>query len=144
MRQQLQAEGRYAAGAWVLTLRGAACRFDAAQSGLQQGLAIGATARYTAGRLQATASATAHNVGGYYARIYMNESNLQYMWSMPALNGEGLRAYATLRYELSSHLTLAAKYALQWQFGAESIGSGDAQTQCPLRQTWSLQLRLKT
>ena len=84
--------------------------------------------RYTLGGLQATAAVTYHDVADYYARIYLNESNLQYFFNMPAYNGKGVRAWLVLRYALNDNLTLAAKYAVQWK-------------QSPARHTLNLQLR---
>ena len=98
------------------------------------------SARYTRRALQATAAAAWFDVDGYYARIYYNENHLQYAWSIPVLTGRGLRGYVLVRYTLGQ-LTLAAKYAILWHPGAEAIGSGDARTEGPVRQTWMVQLR---
>lgn len=141
LRQQLQGEVTGTFGQWTLKARGVLSRFDSEQGEPQQGWLAALSARYSHKSLQVTTTAAWFDVDGYYARIYFGESNLQYAWSMPTLYGRGLRAHAVIRWRLNRHLTLAGKYALTWMPGEESIGSGDSQTDGPLRQTWFLQLR---
>ena len=142
MRRQLQGEVRTEWGPWRVAARGVWCHFGSEQGEPQQGWLAGVSARYTRRALQATAAAAWFDVDGYYARIYYNENHLQYAWSIPALTGRGLRGYVLVRYTLGQ-LTLAAKYTLLWHPGAEAIGSGDARTEGPVRQTWMVQLRWK-
>lgn len=141
LRQQLQGEVTGTLGRWTLKGRGVLSRFESEQGEPQQGWLAAISARYSHECLQVTAAAAWFDVDGYYARIYLSESNMQYAWSMPALNGNGLRAYILIRWRLNRHLTLAGKYTLTWMLGEESIGSGDSRTNGPLRQTWFLQLR---
>ena len=143
LRQQVQAELRSTLGQWQLSSRGVACRFDSEKGTPQFGWAVGVAARYTHRRIQTTLSAAWHNVDGYYARIYFSESNLQYVWTMPALNGRGMRASAVIRYRLSDCVMVGAKYAVSLMPGVEAIGSGDSMTKGDHRQTWHVQLRLK-
>lgn len=143
LRQQCQAEMRSSFGRWTVALRGVGCRFDTESGVSQSGWALGTEARYSHRRLQATVSAVWYDVDGYYARIYFSESNLQYAWTMPSFNGQGLRACAVVRYGLTDRITLAAKYALSFMPGKESIGSGDSETAGNHRQTWHVQIRLK-
>lgn len=141
VREQLQGEVKGVMGQWTLSARGNYVRFDSEHGEPQQGWLAGLTARYTASKIQATAAVAWFDVDNYYARIYFSESNLQYFWSMPALNGRGLRAYTVVRWHLAQHLTIAAKYALTWLPGETSMGSGNSLTEGPLRQNWFLQLR---
>ena len=127
-RQQLQGELRTDAGHWRLTTRAVWSQFDKETGEPQDGWLVSQQVRYTLGGLQATAAVTYHDVADYYARIYLNESNLQYFFNMPAYNGKGVRAWLVLRYALNDNLTLAAKYAVQWK-------------QSPARHTLNLQLR---
>lgn len=143
LRQQVQAEARSVFGRWSVMARGIGCRFVTENGIRQTGWVAGASARYTHTRLQATVAAAWYDVDGYYARIYFSESSLQYAWTMPALNGRGLRASVVLRYSLTDRIMLAAKYAVTLVPGQEAIGSGDSQTEGNHRQTWHLQLRLK-
>lgn len=143
LRQQLQAELRATTGGWALSLRGVYCWFDAESVSQQHGWAISAAGRYTYQRLQLTMGGVWFDVDGYYARLYMSESNLQYAWSMPALNGKGLRSYALVRYALSGRLSLAAKYSILYMPEVSAIGSGDARTEGNHRQAWHMQLRIK-
>ena len=141
LRQQWQAEVRSVMGRWSLTARGIHARFDSENGVAQRGWLASVAARYTHRCLTASAAAAWFDVNGYYARIYFSESNLQYAWSMPALNGRGLRCHAVVRWAIGDHLTLAGKYTLTYMPGAESIGSGDSQTDGPRRQTWMLHAR---
>ena len=117
--------------------------FDADQSDTQYGRLVMGTARYTQPKWQANASLAWFRTDGYYARFYVSESNIQYAWTMPMLYGHGMRGCLLLRYTPSRNLAIAAKYALSYYPGQESIGSGDAQTEGPYRQTWHLQIRWK-
>lgn len=141
LRKQWQAEVRAQAGCWQFVTRAICSRFDSENADLQTGWMLMQSARYNGHRLQATVAAAYFNVDGYYARIYLSESNLQYFWNMPMLNGKGVRAYVLLRYPLGEHLTLAGKYALTYYPDQESVGTGAAQTEGGLRQTWFLQMR---
>ena len=99
--------------------------------------------RYNRGRWQTAVQATWHDIDGYYARIYLGESNLQYTFSMPMLQGRGLRVSAVLRCDITRWINASFKYTLAARPGLESIGSGNAATPGPVRQTWHLQLRCK-
>lgn len=142
-RQQLQGQYRLTLGAWRLTTRLIFTWFDTEESGYQHGWAASQEVRYSQGRWQGTLQATWHDVDGYYARIYLSESNLQYAYSMPMLQGRGLRTSAVVRYDLTKWLNLSFKYALVFRPGEDHIGSDNAATSGPVRQTWHLQLRLK-
>jgi len=112
VRKQLQAEIRTTIGRWQLITKGALSQFDREAGDAQHGWILSQQARYTQGPLQATAGATIFNVDGYYARIYLSESNLQYSFSMPMYYGSGLRTFVVLRYHLTDGLVLAAKYTM--------------------------------
>ena len=143
MRRQVQVELSADVGSWRLTARSAYALFEGQNTDQQQGWMVAQTARYMHGPLQAVAAVAWFDVDGYYARLYLSESCLQYAWSMPSLNGRGLRASLVLRYDICRWLTVAAKYGASWYPWQDSIGSGAAQTEGPLRQTWMVQLRCK-
>lgn len=141
LREQWVAEANYGEGVWRFGGRAEYVDFSS-ESGIEQrGYLLGMLARYSNKALQATFGAALFDVDGYYARIYYNESNLQYAWSIPSLNGQGIRSYLLLRYSFGTKLTLAAKYTLMYMPGMESIGSGDAETSGPVRQSMMLYLR---
>lgn len=142
MRQQLQGEVRAALGSWMLTSRAVYAQFDSENGAPQRGGLVSLGARYSAKKLQVSSALAYFDVDGYYARIYFSESNLQYAWSMPSLNGRGWRGHVLLRYKFNRHLAIGAKYTLTYMPDQESIGSGDALTEGPLRQTWMVQVRL--
>lgn len=141
LRQQVQGEISANAGQWRFVSRAIYALFDSQNGEPQKGWLVAQSARFTHKNLQATAAAAWFDVDGYYARLYLSESNLQYAWSMPMLNGRGMRASVVVRYALNHNWSLAAKYALTWYPGQESIGSGAAQTEGPRRQTWFVQAR---
>ena len=143
LRQQLQGEILAKTGCWQFVSRAIYALFESQNGEPQKGWLVSQSARYVHKGLQVTAAATWFDVDGYYARLYLSESNLQYAWSMPVLNGRGVRASAVFRYALNSSWSLAAKYALTWYPDQESIGSGAAQTEGPCRQTWLVQVRCR-
>lgn len=142
-RQQLQGQYRFTYGPWRLTTRLILSWFDTEKSVTQRGWALSEEVRYCRGRWQGALQATWHDVDGYYARIYLSESNLQYAFTMPVLQGRGLRTSAVVRCDLTRWLNLAFKYTLVYRPGEDHIGSDNAATPGPVRQTWHLQLRCK-
>ena len=143
LRQQLQGQYRFTNGPWRFTTRVILSWFNTEESGSQQGWLASQEVRYSQGRWQAAVLAAWHDIDGYYARIYLSESNLQYAFSMPMLQGRGLRTSAVVRCDISKWLNLSFKYALIARPGVEFIGSGNAATSGSVRQTWHLQLRWK-
>lgn len=143
VKRQLMVEIKWVSGHWRLNTRAAWSQFDCESGEPQYGWLVSQQVRYEAGPLQFTVAATIFDVDGYYARIYLNESNLQYNFTMPMYYGQGLRLYAVARYDVSRHLAVAAKYAVIHYFDRDYIGSGAAMTEGPNRQTFYLQMRLK-
>ena len=143
VRRQLQGELRASLGSWLLTTRAMYARFDSENVESQDGWLVAQMARYTQGPLQLTGGLAIFNIKGYYARIYLSESCLQYAWSIPMLYGKGLRTHVVVRWNIGGGLSLAAKYGVTRYYDRESIGSGAAETEGPMRQTWFVQLRWK-
>ena len=143
LRQQLQGQYRFTSGPWCFTTRLIFSWFNTEESGNQQGWLVSQEVRYNRGRWQTAVQATWHDIDGYYARIYLSESNLQYAFSMPMLQGRGLRVSAVLRCDITRWINASFKCTLAARPGLESIGSGNAATPGPVRQTWHLQLRCK-
>ena len=112
-RRQLQGELRAEIGNWLLTTKAVWSQFESGNGEPQSGWLASQQVRYTYGDIQATAAVTYYEVNGYYARIYLNESNLQYFFNMPSCYGQGLRGWIVLRYSVSENLSLAAKYIVQ-------------------------------
>ena len=143
LRQQLQAQLRIEWQGWRLTTRAVAVGFDPERSERQHGWLVAQEVRHTAQRWQMAMQAAWFDIGGYYARIYLSESNLQYQFAIPMLNGRGARVAAVLRWHITDALVLGMKYALTAYPDQEQIGTGDAMTEGNCRQTWHLQLRWK-
>lgn len=143
LRQQLQLQLRYERGPWRLTTRVVAVGFEPERTERQHGWLVAQEVRRTTDRWQLAAQAAVFDIGGYYARIYLSESNLQYQFSIPSLHGRGARLAAVLRCDVTPALNLSAKYTLTAYPDQEHIGSGNAQTEGPVRQTCHLQLRWK-
>ena len=143
VRRQLQGELRTRVGQWLLTTRAMYAHFDSENVGVQEGWLVAQTARYAKGALQVTAGVAYFDVGGYYARLYLSESCLQYAWSIPMFYGKGVRSHVVLRWKISENLSVAAKYGLMQYLDRSSVGSGAAETDGPARQTWFVQLRWK-
>ena len=140
-RRQWQGEIKGIWNQWTLSSRVIVSAFESENGTTQHGWLVNLVARYNHRQMRASAAIAYYDVEDYYARIYLSESTLQYAWSMPALYGRGWRGHLLLQYRLNSHLTLAGKYTLTYLPDQEYIGSGDARTDGPVRQTWLLQLR---
>ena len=143
LRQQLQGQYRFTDGPWCLTTRVILSWFNTEESGNQQGWAVSQEVRYSGDRWQTAVQATWHDINGYYARIYLSESYIQYAYSMPMLQGRGLRTSVVLRCDITKWLNLNIKYTLAFRPGEDHIGSDNAATPGPVRQTWHIQLRCK-
>ena len=143
LRRQLQGELRTKLGLWMLTTRAMYAHFGSENVDAQEGWLVAQTARYAKGPLQVTAGLAYFDVGGYYARLYLSESCLQYAWSIPMFYGKGLRSHVVVRWSINENISLAAKYGVTRYLDRDSVGSGAAETEGPARQTWFVQLRLK-
>lgn len=143
LRHQLQGRYLFNHGPWRFTTRVILTWFNTEASGNQHGWLASQEVRYSRGRWQTAVQAAWHDINGYYARIYLSESNLQYAFSIPMLQGRGLRASAVVRFDAARWLNLSFKYSLIARPGVDIIGSDNAATSGPVRQTWHLQLRWK-
>lgn len=143
LRRQLQGELRTKLGLWLLTTRAMYAHFGSENVDAQEGWLVAQTARYAKGPLQVTAGLAYFDVGGYYARLYLSESCLQYAWSIPMFYGKGLRSHVVVRWSINENISLAAKYGVTRYLDRDSVGSGAAETEGPARQTWFVQLRFK-
>ena len=143
LRRQLQGELKAKLGSWLLTTRAMYAHFGSENVDAQEGWLVAQTARYAKGPLQVTTGLAYFDVGGYYARLYLSESCLQYAWSIPMFYGKGLRSHVVVRWSINENISLAAKYGVTRYLDRDSVGSGAAETEGPARQTWFVQLRLK-
>lgn len=80
---------------------------------------------------------------GFNSRIYAYENDVLYGYSVPALQGKGLRYYLNLRYTLQKGADLWLRYALSSYLDQESIGSGHDMIAGHQRSEVKLQLRLQ-
>ncbi len=143
LRQQLQGQLKITHGPWRFTTRGILAWFDSEYNERQLGWLVAQEVRRVSGPWQTALQAAWFDIDGYYARIYLSESNLQYSYTIPALQNRGLRLAAVMRYDFSRSLNLSAKYTLSLYSGLDAVGTGDAATPGNHRQTWHLQLRWK-
>ncbi len=83
------------------------------------------------------------DISDYDAGLYAYESDLMYEYSVPLFNGRGVRSYLICRYEISSRLSLAVKYAVSYYPEQESVGSGYDAVAGNKKQEVKVQLRLR-
>ncbi len=57
-------------------------------------------------------------------RIYVYEPDVLYGYSVPVLDGEGLRCCAMMTWKVSRRIDLTFRYAQTWYAGRQTIGSG--------------------
>lgn len=65
---------------------------------------------------------------GYNSRLYAYENDLLYSFSVPALYGEGIRAYLNLQQKLGAHLSFWLKGAITSQFNRGEDETSSAST----------------
>lgn len=143
LRQELQCRLKVERGMWRFVTRAALSQFDAESVPRQWGRMVSQEVRWQPSSWQFTTQVAWFDVDGYYARFYLSEACPQYAFSMPVLNGRGLRMSLMAKWDIIPALALTAKYALVVYPDASSIGTGSAMTQGNCRQTWVLRLRLK-
>jgi hypothetical protein len=73
--------------------------------------------------VQIDAYASYFNTTDYDSRIYSNEKNLLYSFSMPSFYGEGVRLSAVLRYNFTPRLYLSVKAAWTYYYDRDTIGT---------------------
>lgn len=70
----------------------------------------------------------------YNTRLYAFESDLMYSFSVPALFGDGLRAYLNFQKQFSDHITFWLKLATTHQFpGTSANETGDSSTKSEIK-----------
>ena len=74
--------------------------------------------------IQADIFAAYFNTNDYNTRIYSNEKNMLYSFSIPSFYGEGVRLSTVFRYNFTKRLYVSAKAAWTRYFDREVIGSG--------------------
>jgi hypothetical protein len=73
--------------------------------------------------VQVDAYAACFNTTDYNSRIYSNEKNMLYTFSMPSFYGKGTRLSAVLRYNFNPQLYLSVKAAWTHYFDRDTIGT---------------------
>ena len=78
----------------------------------------------TGSRVQADIFAAYFNTSDYNTRVFSNEKNMLYSFSIPSFYGEGVRLSAVLRFNFTENLYISAKAAWVHYFDRDIIGSG--------------------
>ena len=73
--------------------------------------------------IQADLFAAYFNTSDYNTRVYSNEKNMLYSFSIPSFYGEGVRLTAVLRYNFTKNLYISAKAAWTHYYDRDTIGS---------------------
>lgn len=79
----------------------------------------------------------------YNTRIYTYENDVLYFFSIPALYGNGIRYYLTLRYSATRWLDFWVRWAQTFRSDVKSIGSGLDQVDGNKRSEIKVQMRLR-
>ena len=74
--------------------------------------------------VQADLFAAYFNTSDYNTRVYSNEKNMLYSFSIPSFYGEGIRLTAVLRYNFSKNVYISAKAAWTHYYDRDKIGTG--------------------
>jgi hypothetical protein len=99
---------------------------DNSMSSASRGLIISQNAGWnnTESPFQADIYAAYFNTDNYDSRIYSNEKNMLYSFSIPSFYGEGLRMTTVLRYNITNSLYVSVKAAWTHYYDRETTGSG--------------------
>ena len=93
--------------------------------------------------LRADARLALFETDGFDARIYVFETDLTGVFSVPALAGRGARAYVLLSAEPAAGVTLQAKLAATWLRDVRRIGSGADRIEGDRVRDVGLQVRVR-
>jgi Helix-hairpin-helix motif len=94
-------------------------------------------------RLRLTARYALFDTDDYDTRQYVFEQDVLYAFSVPALYGQGTRAYVLAQVECSRHLTLWLRYADTRYRHQRTVGSGLEEIEGPRRSDVHAQLRYR-
>ena len=93
--------------------------------------------------VQADMYAAYFNTSDYNTRVFSNEKNMLYSFSIPSFYGEGIRLTAVLRYNFTKNLYISAKAAWTHYYDRDIIGSGLEEIEGRDKIDLYAQLRLK-
>jgi len=94
-------------------------------------------------RIQLSARYAVFDADDYDTRQYVFEQDVLYAVSLPALYGQGTRAYAIAQATFSKHLTVWVRYANTHYRHQTTIGTGLEEIQGNIRSEVKLQVRYK-
>lgn len=93
--------------------------------------------------LSLTLQAAYFHTGDYDSRVYIAEKALYRTFYTPAFQGQGMRWYAHIRYDVGNTLMLAAKIGQTYYFDRSEIGQGNDLIEGNSKMDLQLQLRWK-
>ena len=93
--------------------------------------------------VQADLFAAYFNTSDYNTRVFSNEKNMLYSFSIPSFYGEGIRLTAVLRYNFTKNLYISAKAAWTHYYDRDTIGSDLEEIEGRDKIDLYAQLRLK-
>ncbi|UOQ74364.1 hypothetical protein [Hymenobacter cellulosilyticus] len=94
-------------------------------------------------RLQLSGRYALFDTDDFDTRQYVFEQDVLYAFSVPALSGQGTRAYAIAEVKFSKHLTLWLRYAETHYRNQTTVGSGLEELQGPRRSEVKVQARYR-
>ncbi|TGE25664.1 hypothetical protein E5K00_10875 [Hymenobacter aquaticus] len=94
-------------------------------------------------RLQLSGRYALFDTDDFDTRQYVFEQDVLYAFSVPALSGQGTRAYAIAEVKCTKHLTLWLRYAETHYRHQNTVGSGLEQVQGPRRSEVKVQARYR-
>jgi hypothetical protein len=93
--------------------------------------------------VQADAYIAYFNTTDYNTRIYSNEKNMLYSFSIPSFYGEGIRLSAVIRYNFTPQFYLSVKAAWTRYYDRDLIGTGTEEIEGRDKTDLDVQLRWK-
>ncbi|TGE23271.1 helix-hairpin-helix domain-containing protein [Hymenobacter metallicola] len=94
-------------------------------------------------RLQLSGRYALFDTDDFDTRQYVFEQDVLYAFSVPALSGQGTRAYAIAEVKCTKHLTLWLRYAETHYRNQDTVGSGLEELQGPRRSEVKAQARYR-
>ena len=107
------------------------------------GLALSQDVNFEAGKFSLSNRFSLFDTDDFNTRQYLYEKNVLYAFSIPALNGRGIRWYSLLQFSPTRKIDLWIRFARTIQRDMKTIGSGLEEINSPRRSEISAQIRMK-
>jgi hypothetical protein len=107
------------------------------------GLALSQDVNLDFGKISLSNRFSLFDTDDFNNRLYLYEKNVLYAFSIPALNGRGIRWYSLLQFSPTRKLDVWIRFARTLQRDTKTIGSGLEEINASHRSEFTAQFRVK-